>query len=107
MAGALGFALGGPRAYDGEMRDLPLMGSGRAELNSADIRKALELYGTMLNIARTLAPFASTKGRTSSKAAMKTAGLAAAPLGSHLGYGSPFLQSARTTGSFALLSKVR
>ena len=50
MAGALGFALGGPRAYDGEMHDLPTMGTGRAELGSADIRKALELYSAMLNV---------------------------------------------------------
>ena len=50
-AGALGFALGGPRTYDGEIHDLPRMGSGRAELVAADIRKALELYSTMLNLA--------------------------------------------------------
>ena len=50
MAGALGFALGGPRAYDGEMHDLPTMGTGRADLGSADIRKALELYSAMLNV---------------------------------------------------------
>ena len=51
MAGALGFALGGPRAYGGAVHDLPRMGSGRAALNAGDIRKALELYGMMLNIA--------------------------------------------------------
>lgn len=51
MAGALGFALGGPRSYDGEVHDLPQLGSGRADLGAADIRKALELYGTTLNIA--------------------------------------------------------
>jgi adenosylcobinamide-phosphate synthase len=50
MAGALGFALGGPRAYDGEMHDLPTLGTGRADLASADIRKALELYSAMLNV---------------------------------------------------------
>jgi adenosylcobinamide-phosphate synthase len=50
MAGALGFALGGPRAYDGEIHELPTMGTGRAELGSADIRKALELYSAMLNV---------------------------------------------------------
>jgi adenosylcobinamide-phosphate synthase len=51
MAGALGFALGGPRSYDGEVHDLPRLGSGRAELGAADIRKALVLYGAALNIA--------------------------------------------------------
>lgn len=51
MAGALGFALGGPRSYDGEMHDLPTLGRGRAGLGPADIRKALELYGAMLNLA--------------------------------------------------------
>ena len=50
MAGALGFALGGPRAYDGEMHGLPTMGTGRPDLGSADIRKALELYSAMLNV---------------------------------------------------------
>ena len=50
MAGALGFALGGPRAYDGEVHALPTMGTGRADLGSADIRKALELYSAMLNV---------------------------------------------------------
>ena len=51
MAGALGFALGGPRAYDGEVHQLPTMGNGRAGLGPADIRKALDLYDAMLNIA--------------------------------------------------------
>ena len=51
MAGALGFALGGPRAYDGEVHPLPTMGNGRAGLRPADIRKALDLYDAMLNIA--------------------------------------------------------
>lgn len=51
MAGALGFALGGPRAYHGEVVDLPRMGSGRAELDARDIRRALSLYWAMLNIA--------------------------------------------------------
>jgi adenosylcobinamide-phosphate synthase len=51
MAGALGFALGGPRAYGGEVHDLPRMGSGRAALDTADIRRALKLYGRMLDLA--------------------------------------------------------
>ena len=51
VAGALGLALGGPRAYAGEVHDLPQFGDGRADLGPADIRKALELYGMMLNLA--------------------------------------------------------
>jgi adenosylcobinamide-phosphate synthase len=50
MAGALGYALGGPRSYDGETLDLPDLGSGRRDLGPADIRKALELYAMMLNL---------------------------------------------------------
>lgn len=51
LAGALGLALGGPRAYGGEVHDLPQFGDGRADLGPVDIRKALELYGMMLNLA--------------------------------------------------------
>jgi adenosylcobinamide-phosphate synthase len=51
MAGALGFTLGGPRAYDGEMHELPSFGDGRTALTAADIRKALELYAAMLNLS--------------------------------------------------------
>lgn len=51
LAGALGFSLGGPRAYDGEVHDLPEFGTGRRELGPADIVKALELYAMMLNLA--------------------------------------------------------
>ena len=50
LAGALGFSLGGPRAYDGEVHDLPEFGSGRRDLGPADIGKALELYRMMLNL---------------------------------------------------------
>jgi adenosylcobinamide-phosphate synthase len=50
MAGALGFALGGPRAYDGEVHELPTMGGGRADLDAGDIRRALKLYGVLLNL---------------------------------------------------------
>lgn len=50
MAGALGFSLGGPRAYDGEVVDLPRMGDGRAELGGADIARALGLYRAALNV---------------------------------------------------------
>jgi adenosylcobinamide-phosphate synthase len=51
VAGALGFALGGPRSYDGEVHDLPQFGDGRPDLGAADVRKALELYAMMLNLA--------------------------------------------------------
>ena len=49
MAGALGFRLGGPRSYDGEMVDLPSFGTGRAELGPADIERALVLYRAALD----------------------------------------------------------
>jgi len=51
MAGALDFALGGPRAYDGEVHPLPKLGRGRDDLGPSDIRKALDLYAALLNIA--------------------------------------------------------
>lgn len=51
MAGALGYALGGPRFYGGEIVDLPDLGSGRRDLGPADVRKALELHAMMLNLA--------------------------------------------------------
>jgi adenosylcobinamide-phosphate synthase len=50
FAGALGFALGGPRSYDGEVIDLPIMGDGRPDLGSADIAAALSLYRATLNV---------------------------------------------------------
>lgn len=46
MAGALGFGLGGPRRYKGQLLDLPYMGDGKRDLTAADIRKALTLYVT-------------------------------------------------------------
>jgi adenosylcobinamide-phosphate synthase len=51
LAGALGFALGGPRTYEGETHGLPLLGDGRTDLGPADIRKSLKLYAMMLNLA--------------------------------------------------------
>ncbi|WP_423069290.1 adenosylcobinamide-phosphate synthase CbiB [Devosia sp. CN2-171] len=50
MAGALGFALGGPRSYAGETVDLPNFGDGRAELGAEDIDRALRLYRAGLNV---------------------------------------------------------
>lgn len=47
MAGALGLALAGPRAYGGVMVDDAFMGDGgRREATAADIRAALRLYWT-------------------------------------------------------------
>jgi adenosylcobinamide-phosphate synthase len=51
LAGALGFALGGPRSYDGEVHDLPRLGTGRPDLGPPDIRQALDLYAMLLNVA--------------------------------------------------------
>jgi adenosylcobinamide-phosphate synthase len=50
FAGSLGLALGGPRAYDGEVHDLPEFGDGRRDLNALDILKSLELYWMVLNV---------------------------------------------------------
>lgn len=50
MAGALGFALGGPRSYDGEVVDLPRFGDGRSDLGPDDIDRALRLYRAVLNL---------------------------------------------------------
>lgn len=45
MAGALGFALAGPRSYGGVVVEDAVMGEGgRRDLGSADIRRALRLY---------------------------------------------------------------
>lgn len=45
MAGALGFALAGPRYYGGELAaDAEMGAGGRRELGPADIRRALRLY---------------------------------------------------------------
>lgn len=51
MAGALGFALGGPRSYGGTVHALPTLGDGRTDLGPADVRKALDLYAMLLNLA--------------------------------------------------------
>jgi adenosylcobinamide-phosphate synthase len=50
FAGSLGFALGGPRSYDGDMLDLPQFGDGRSDLRAPDILKSLELYWMALNV---------------------------------------------------------
>lgn len=50
FAGALAFSLGGPRAYDGEVHELPVLGEGRADLTAVDILRALELYWMALNL---------------------------------------------------------
>lgn len=50
FAGALGFQLGGPRSYDGEMLDLPSFGTGKSALIGSDILRALVLYRSTLNV---------------------------------------------------------
>jgi adenosylcobinamide-phosphate synthase len=50
LAGSLGFSLGGPRSYDGEVHDLPSFGDGRSDLTALDILKSLELYWMALNV---------------------------------------------------------
>ncbi|MBJ3784847.1 adenosylcobinamide-phosphate synthase CbiB [Devosia sediminis] len=50
FAGALGFQLGGPRAYAGEMVDLPAFGDGKASLTPSDIMLALLLYRRTLDV---------------------------------------------------------
>ena len=44
MAGALGLALGGDRAYGGVRVDGAVLGDGRTSADAADIRRALRLY---------------------------------------------------------------
>jgi len=44
LAGALGFALAGPRRYAGRVIEDHWMGDGRSELTAADLRRALALY---------------------------------------------------------------
>jgi adenosylcobinamide-phosphate synthase len=48
MAGALGIAIAGPRAYHGELYAGAWMGDGRSDLGATDIRRALALYRTAL-----------------------------------------------------------
>lgn len=50
FAGALGFRLGGPRSYEGEVHDLPAFGDGRDDLKAGDILKSLELYWMAMNL---------------------------------------------------------
>ena len=50
FAGALGFKLGGPRSYNGDIVDLPAFGSGKTTLVGSDIRRALQLYFACLNV---------------------------------------------------------
>jgi adenosylcobinamide-phosphate synthase len=44
MAGALGTAIAGPRAYEGVVLDDSWMGNGRSAVTASDIRAALSLY---------------------------------------------------------------
>ncbi|HTM76902.1 MAG TPA: CobD/CbiB family cobalamin biosynthesis protein, partial [Devosia sp.] len=49
FAGALGFTLGGPRSYGGDIVDLPAFGKGKKDLVGSDILRALQLYQSTLN----------------------------------------------------------
>ena len=51
VAGALGFALAGPRRYPHETVDDAWMGDGRARLDAGDIRRSLHLYITAGTLA--------------------------------------------------------
>ncbi|RDE09981.1 adenosylcobinamide-phosphate synthase CbiB [Pelagibacterium lacus] len=51
LAGALGFGLGGPRSYEGEIVELPRMGQGRRILERADIEIAIRLYDRAMLLA--------------------------------------------------------
>ncbi|MGI4768363.1 MAG: cobalamin biosynthesis protein, partial [Janthinobacterium lividum] len=44
VAGALGLALAGPRVYGSELVSDAVMGDGRRDAGSVDIRRALRLY---------------------------------------------------------------
>lgn len=50
MAGALGFALAGPRVYGDTRLEAATMGDGRRDLSAADVRRALTLYRVALVI---------------------------------------------------------
>ena len=50
FAGALGFALGGPRSYSGSVVNLPTFGDGTSNLSGSDIKRALLLYRATLNV---------------------------------------------------------
>ncbi|MCF6303676.1 MAG: cobalamin biosynthesis protein, partial [Devosiaceae bacterium] len=51
LAGALGFSLGGARAYGGKILHLANMGAGRRDLNQYDIERALKLSANMSTLA--------------------------------------------------------
>lgn len=57
FAGALGFRLGGPRAYSGELVDLPAFGDGKTGLTASDIMLALLLYRRTLDMLLALSAF--------------------------------------------------
>ncbi|MGN6489224.1 MAG: adenosylcobinamide-phosphate synthase CbiB [Devosia sp.] len=50
FAGALGFRLGGPRSYAGEVVELPSFGTGRVDLGPPEVERALRLYRATLNL---------------------------------------------------------
>lgn len=50
FAGALGISLGGPRHYNGELVDLPMMGKGDRNLGRYHIARAVSLYHMVLTV---------------------------------------------------------
>lgn len=62
MAGALGLALNGPRAYGGRAGDQPWIGSGRARATAADIRRALFLLVVACALVAALAATVAIAG---------------------------------------------
>lgn len=59
MAGALGFALAGPRSYGGEAVQDAWMGRGRTALDAHDVRRALALYRRAWLVAACLTTLAA------------------------------------------------
>jgi adenosylcobinamide-phosphate synthase len=65
LAGALGFALAGPRRYGDEIVEDHWMGDGRRDLNAADVRRALRLYlvaGLLLAVLVAALAFGESRG---------------------------------------------
>lgn len=75
MAGALGFALAGPRRYAQGWVDDHWMGDGNADLRAHDIRRALSLYVTACVLTAIISVVGVTiTGSSSAALALATAG---------------------------------
>ncbi|MCR9242153.1 MAG: adenosylcobinamide-phosphate synthase CbiB [Rhodobiaceae bacterium] len=62
MAGALERRLGGPRTYQGQITEGVWLGDGSPDLNASDLRRALNLYLTMLTLAASMILFVAFLG---------------------------------------------